>query len=80
MDIFYEKFGLAGKTAVVTGATRGIGAAMAIALAEAGADVISVQVDHPCSLIPPLSFYPGLTLSPGSEITAISTLCLKSAS
>ena len=33
-------FSLAGKRALVTGASRGIGQAMAIALAEAGADVI----------------------------------------
>ncbi|EEH09756.1 predicted protein [Histoplasma capsulatum var. duboisii H88] len=36
-------FSLAGKTAVVTGGTRGLGCAMAIALAEAGADIILVQ-------------------------------------
>jgi 2-deoxy-D-gluconate 3-dehydrogenase len=34
-----ERFGLAGHTALVTGASRGLGAAMARALAEAGADV-----------------------------------------
>ncbi len=33
-------FSLEGKTALVTGASRGLGRAMAIALAEAGADVI----------------------------------------
>jgi 2-dehydro-3-deoxy-D-gluconate 5-dehydrogenase len=37
-------FSLHGRTALVTGGTRGIGQAMAIALAEAGADVVLVQV------------------------------------
>src|SRR5690606_14036205 len=36
-------FGLEGKTALVTGSKRGIGKAMAVALAEAGADVIGVS-------------------------------------
>ncbi len=35
-----EKFRLDGKVAVITGAGRGIGAASALALAEAGADVV----------------------------------------
>ena len=35
-----EQFKLNGKTALVTGCKRGIGQAMAIGLAEAGADII----------------------------------------
>jgi 2-deoxy-D-gluconate 3-dehydrogenase len=35
-----DRFRLDGKTALVTGARRGIGMAMAVALAEAGADII----------------------------------------
>ncbi|MGH9092722.1 MAG: SDR family NAD(P)-dependent oxidoreductase, partial [Acidimicrobiales bacterium] len=35
-----DRFRLDGGTAVVTGAGRGIGAASAVALAEAGADVV----------------------------------------
>ncbi|KAL7787932.1 2-deoxy-D-gluconate 3-dehydrogenase [Trichoderma ceciliae] len=38
-------FSLDGSTAVVTGATRGIGQAVAIGLAEAGADIILIQRD-----------------------------------
>lgn len=37
-------FSLEGKTAIVTGGTRGIGAGMALGLAEAGADIVLVQV------------------------------------
>lgn len=36
-------YNLSGKTAMVTGGTRGLGAAMAIGLAEAGADIILIQ-------------------------------------
>ena len=38
-----DKFQLSGKTALVTGCKRGIGKAMSIALAEAGADIIGVS-------------------------------------
>ena len=42
-----EKFRLDGKVAIVTGAGRGIGAASALALAEAGADVLlSARTDE----------------------------------
>ncbi|WP_421827146.1 SDR family oxidoreductase [Larkinella sp.] len=54
-----DLFSLQGKTALVTGAKRGIGKAMAIALAEAGADIIGVSA----------------TLEPGSEVeTAVTAL------
>jgi 2-dehydro-3-deoxy-D-gluconate 5-dehydrogenase len=42
-----DYFQLQGKTALVTGASAGIGAAIAIALAEAGADVICHGNTHP---------------------------------
>jgi 2-deoxy-D-gluconate 3-dehydrogenase len=38
-----DKFQLHGKTALVTGARRGIGLAMAVALAEAGADIVGTS-------------------------------------
>jgi len=41
-----QLFSLTGQAAVVTGGTRGIGAACAIALAEAGADICLVQRDE----------------------------------
>ena len=40
-----QLFNLEGKVAVVTGATRGLGRSMALALAEYGADIVSVQRD-----------------------------------
>ncbi|EMI46774.1 SDR family NAD(P)-dependent oxidoreductase [Rhodopirellula sp. SWK7] len=42
MTIF-QQFDLTGKTALVTGCKRGIGRAMAVGLAEAGADIIGVS-------------------------------------
>jgi 2-deoxy-D-gluconate 3-dehydrogenase len=38
-----DRFKLDGKTALVTGSRRGIGKAMALALAEAGADIVGVS-------------------------------------
>ncbi len=49
-DAFTPNFGLAGKTVLVTGASRGIGRACALACAAAGADVIAgVRDPHGCS-------------------------------
>lgn len=39
-----ELFSLADKTAICTGATGGLGLSMAVALAEAGADIVSIQI------------------------------------
>ena len=54
-----ERFKLTAKTALVTGCKRGIGKAMAVGLAEAGADIVGVSA----------------TLEPGSavekEVTAL---------
>ncbi|MDE2949708.1 MAG: SDR family oxidoreductase [Chloroflexota bacterium] len=44
-----DQFRLDGKTALVTGARRGIGMAMAMALAEAGADIIAVSANMEAS-------------------------------
>ncbi|MBW8894493.1 MAG: SDR family oxidoreductase [Burkholderiales bacterium] len=42
-----NNFNLAGKTAIVTGCNTGLGQGMALALAEAGADVVGVNVSDP---------------------------------
>jgi 2-deoxy-D-gluconate 3-dehydrogenase len=42
-----DAFRLDGKVAIVTGSKRGLGQAMAIGLAEAGADVVTVDRDTP---------------------------------
>lgn len=44
MSFLQDLFGLQGQTALVTGGTRGIGQKMTLALANAGADILLVQV------------------------------------
>jgi 2-deoxy-D-gluconate 3-dehydrogenase len=44
MSSILDSFKLNGKTAVVTGAARGLGQGMALALAEAGADIVAVDI------------------------------------
>lgn len=45
--VMISAFSLEGKTAIVTGSNKGIGQAMAIGLAEAGADIIGVSSSFP---------------------------------
>ena len=42
-----QNFSLAGKTAIVTGCNTGLGQGMALALAQAGADIVGVNVSEP---------------------------------
>ncbi|MDI1320630.1 MAG: 2-dehydro-3-deoxy-D-gluconate 5-dehydrogenase KduD [bacterium] len=44
MSSILASFKLDGKTALVTGAARGLGQGMALALAEAGADIVAVDI------------------------------------
>jgi len=44
MSKILDQFKLNGKVAIVTGAARGLGQGMALALAEAGADIVAVDV------------------------------------
>lgn len=48
LHVILESFSLKGKTALVTGSSRGLGAGIALALAEAGADVVL----HGSTLVP----------------------------
>lgn len=69
MSSFLEqKFGLAGKVALVTGSSQGLGKAMAIALARAGADVI-INGRDAAKLAPVVAEITALNL--GIRVTAI---------
>jgi 2-deoxy-D-gluconate 3-dehydrogenase len=73
--LILDQFRLDGKVALVTGGSRGLGFAMATALAEAGADIISIQhTSHPEALAERITstgrrFLP-LTLDIGTETAA----------
>lgn len=41
-----DRFSLAGKKALITGASKGIGAEIAVVFAEAGADIVALGRDH----------------------------------
>jgi len=73
-------FDLAGKTAVVVGGTSGIGLAMAIGLAEAGADVVASsrraeQVDEAAAAIEALGVRSLRQPSDVADRASLETLC-----
>jgi 2-deoxy-D-gluconate 3-dehydrogenase len=49
-DYLLQVFSLTGKTAILTGATGGLGTSLALALAKAGASIVSIEIpDDPNS-------------------------------
>ncbi len=62
----FDRFNLSGRVALVTGASRGLGAAMAMALAEAGADLILHDRHETCDAERAIK-----------ERTGVRTCCLK---
>jgi 2-deoxy-D-gluconate 3-dehydrogenase len=62
----FERFNLSGRVALVTGASQGLGAAMAMALAESGADVVLHDRNDTCDAERAIR-----------ERTGVRTCCLK---
>ena len=65
-DRHLSRFDLSGRTALVTGCRRGIGRAIAVALAEAGADIIGVSIS-----LEPGSDVEGEVVAAGHSFTPI---------
>ena len=74
MQVILDQFRLDGKVAVVTGGNRGLGAGMAIGLAEAGADIVSIQrsssTEAVAERISSIRRFLPLTLDIGTETAA----------
>ncbi|HEY0373644.1 MAG TPA: SDR family NAD(P)-dependent oxidoreductase, partial [Amnibacterium sp.] len=66
-----DRFDLTGRTAVVTGSTRGLGRAFARALAEAGANIVIVgrDAEAAASVEQELAELPGETLVVLADVT-----------
>ena len=77
MSNILESFKLTGKTALVTGAARGLGQGMALALAEAGADIVAVDIlpaDDTCKQVAALGRKAVSVVANLSDRAAVPTL------
>jgi NAD(P)-dependent dehydrogenase (short-subunit alcohol dehydrogenase family) len=64
-------FDLSGKVAVVTGAARGLGGAMARGLTSAGAQVMAADILDPQGPLPPHAAFRHTDVSSKSEVDAL---------